>query len=238
MLPVYRMSEGAENLDQNYETFEKCKEIFKRNGIVLIFSEGRCINEWKLRPLKKGTARLAISSWQQGIPLKVLPTGINYQSFSSFGKNIRLNFGNIIDKSALTSNNGYGNTINEFNEKLRVELKSLVIESEATPKQNLQNIFAVKQALLKKILLFIPALIGFLVHAPLYIPLQKLSWRTSKHVDHYDSVLVGLLFILYPIYLFTIFLLVGQLTNWLVGVAVFILLPFSAWSFVQLKKQF
>jgi 1-acyl-sn-glycerol-3-phosphate acyltransferase len=49
MFPVYRISEGAENLEQNYETFEKCKDIFKEEGIVLIFSEGRCVNEWKLR---------------------------------------------------------------------------------------------------------------------------------------------------------------------------------------------
>ena len=56
MFPVYRISEGAENLENNYDTFESCKEIFKKNGIVLIFSEGRCINEWRLRPLKKGTS--------------------------------------------------------------------------------------------------------------------------------------------------------------------------------------
>ena len=56
ILPVYRLSEGAENLGHNYSTFEQCRDIFK-NGIVLIFSEGRCINEWKLRPLMKGTAR-------------------------------------------------------------------------------------------------------------------------------------------------------------------------------------
>ncbi len=238
MLPVYRISEGVENLDQNYETFEKCKEIFKRNGIVLIFSEGRCINEWKLRPLKKGTARLAISSWQEGIPLKVLPTGINYQSFSSFGKNIQLNFGNIIDKSAINNNNGYGNTINEFNEKLKGELKSLVIELEAADKEKLQNISAINQPLLKKILLFIPAFAGFIVNAALYIPLQKLSWRTSKHLDHYDSVLVGLLFILYPLYLLLVAFVVYLLAGGYWWLLTFVLLPFCAWCFVQLKHQF
>ncbi|RYD68815.1 MAG: glycerol acyltransferase, partial [Sphingobacteriales bacterium] len=44
MLPVYRTSEGVENMEHNYSTFDACKEIFKKNGIVLIFSEGRCIN--------------------------------------------------------------------------------------------------------------------------------------------------------------------------------------------------
>ncbi|MEP6583590.1 MAG: 1-acyl-sn-glycerol-3-phosphate acyltransferase, partial [Ginsengibacter sp.] len=55
MLPVYRISEGTQNLENNYSTFSACQDIFKKNGIVLIFSEGRCINEWHLRPLKKGT---------------------------------------------------------------------------------------------------------------------------------------------------------------------------------------
>ncbi|MEJ7627672.1 MAG: 1-acyl-sn-glycerol-3-phosphate acyltransferase, partial [Ferruginibacter sp.] len=78
MLPVYRTSEGTENLSRNYTTFEHCKNIFKENGVVLIFSEGLCVNEWHLRPLKKGTARLALSSWEEGIDLKILPAGINY----------------------------------------------------------------------------------------------------------------------------------------------------------------
>ena len=42
LLPVYRVSEGVENLEENYKTFEQCKEIFKQNGVVLIFSEGKC----------------------------------------------------------------------------------------------------------------------------------------------------------------------------------------------------
>ena len=73
MLPVYRVSEGVENLENNYDTFSACQDIFKHDGIVLIFSEGRCINEWHLRPLKKGTARLALEAWQSGVNLKVMP---------------------------------------------------------------------------------------------------------------------------------------------------------------------
>ena len=103
ILPVYRTSEGVENLEANYTTFDSCKEIFINNGIVLMFSEGKCINEWHLRPLKKGTARLAISTWQNGIDLKVLPVGINYNSFKKFGKNIFLNFGMMISKDEITN---------------------------------------------------------------------------------------------------------------------------------------
>ena len=238
MFPVYRISEGVENLESNYETFESCQEIFKKNGIVLIFSEGRCINEWRLRPLKKGTARLAQSSWQQGIPLKVLPAGINYQSFSSFGKNIQLGFGNIITEQDIPNNEGYGKTINGFNDKLRGELKTLITEVESTEKEKIRNQFFVQQPVLKKIILFLPAIIGYLLHAPVYMPVKRIASVKGGHNDHYDSLMVGLLFILYPFYL----LLFCFLVYWFIGgywwLSVFILLPFCAWSFVQLKRQF
>jgi len=53
ILPVYRLSEGAGNLGANYDTFRDCKQLFREKGIVTIFSEGKCINEWHLRKLKK-----------------------------------------------------------------------------------------------------------------------------------------------------------------------------------------
>lgn len=238
MLPVYRISEGAENLEQNYETFEQCKEIFKKKGLVLIFSEGRCINEWKLRPLKKGTARLAMSSWQEEIDLKIIPAAINYQSFTSFGKNIQLNFGNIITEEDITNNNSYGNTINDFNDKLKAELKTIAVELDSNDRQSIQKQFRVNQSILKRTFLFLPAIAGYLLHAALYLPVKKLSWAKARHNDHYDSVMVGLLFILYPFYLLLLAILVSLFTPGYWWTLIFLILPFCAWSFVQVKKQF
>ena len=98
MFPVFRTSEGVQNLGINYETFDECKGVFRKNGIVLIFSEAKCINEWHLRPLRKGTARLSFSSWEENIALQVLPVGINYSSFRRFSKNVFINFGEVISK--------------------------------------------------------------------------------------------------------------------------------------------
>ena len=92
LLPVYRTSEGVENLGHNYATFEACRRTFEQKGIVLIFSEGGCINEWHLRPLRKGTARLAVTTWKKDIPLQVVPTALNYSSFGRFGKEIHVFF--------------------------------------------------------------------------------------------------------------------------------------------------
>jgi 1-acyl-sn-glycerol-3-phosphate acyltransferase len=235
MLPVYRLSEGAENLEHNYTTFSACTSIFKKNGIVLMFSEGRCINEWHLRPLKKGTARLATSAWEQGIPLKVLPLGINYSSFRIFGKNMILNFGNIISEKDIENNLSHGNTLGAFNAILEEQLKKLVIEAEPSDKQRIKKIFYIPQPGLKKVLLFIPALIGYVVHCPLYYA-SVLAIKNRAN-DHYDSIMVALFFIFYPIYLVAITLTIYYFTGSTFSFSLLLLTPFTAWSCLQLKRQ-
>ena len=133
------------------------------------FSEGRCVNEWHLRPLKKGTARLAVTAWEQGIPLQILPLGINYNSFNSFGKNIKLYFGNLISKQTFLNfhEETFGNKIQQFNLKLKEELTPLVIEIKPADEQKIKALFVIKIPLQKSILLFLPALTGCIIHAPL-----------------------------------------------------------------------
>jgi 1-acyl-sn-glycerol-3-phosphate acyltransferase len=237
MFPVYRVSEGVENMEENYKTFGHCKKIFRQNGIVLIFSEGRCINEWHLRPLKKGTARLAISSWEDGIDLEVLPVAINYSSFKRFGKNIKLSFGDVITKKDIDYKDSHGNAIKQFNEILRPQLSKYVFEIDGSDKAALRKAFFIPQPVIKKILLSAPALIGLLIHAPLYYLTKLLADSLIKEEGHDDSKLIGFLFVLYPVSLLAFsFLLFYFSNNWFSFLSL-LFLPFTAWAFVQLKKQ-
>lgn len=237
MLPVYRTSEGVENLGINYETFDECKKIFKKNGLVLIFSEARCINEWHLRPLRKGTARLAFSSWDENIALEVLPVGINYSSFRRFSKNVFINFGEVITKHDFDLNHADGRRYQSFTNKLQEQLQQLVFEIDRNDIQKQKQILEKRPSLFAKIILFIPAAVGWLLHAPLYLPIKKITTKKTFNNDHYDSVLVALLLFIYPFYLALITLIVLILTHnsfsWLSIVA----LPFTAWAYVQLKPQ-
>lgn len=240
MLPVYRVSEGVENLEENYKTFEDCINIFKENGIVLIFSEGKCINEWNLRPLKKGTARLAMTAWEQGIPLQILPLGINYNSFTSFGKNIILNFGDAITKEniAFKQDDSYGIKTQGFNTTLKTALQKLVIQSKPLDKKFIETTFKNNNNTLKNILLFVPAIFGFLLHAPLYFPVKKFAFKKFGTIDHYDSVMVALLLLLYPFYLMLIALLVYYLMSSYWFLSVFVVIPACAYCYIQIKKAY
>lgn len=239
MLPVYREREGTENLQLNYNTFDDCIHIFKKEGVVLIFSEALCENEWHLRPLKKGTARLAVASWQKAIPVKILPVGINYSSFHLFGKNVHINFGSFIEQGKFSTINDDepGKNLNAITNAIQQQLQLMVYEIDSSDKAKQAFSFEIKISALKKAVLVIPAILGYCLHFPLYFPLQRIVQKTASKTGHYDSIIVGSLTILYPFYLLLLAIICNFITEGFWWIAAFILPPFFAWSYVQLKKQ-
>lgn len=234
LLPVYRTSEGVENLTHNYTTFTACQQVFKKAGIVLIFSEGRCINEWHLRPLKKGTARLALSTWQKNIPLTVVPLGFNYSSFRCFGKIVHLNFGTPLQAQTIIAEDTEGKQLASFNQQLEQQLKNLVYEIPTHNKKCVQQRFSTNVNLLKIMVLFLPALVGFLTHAPLYFAVKKLTDRYFDN-DHYDSVITAMLMIGYLFYWPLLAVISAIIFDAAACFTTIVLLPFTAWAFVQVK---
>jgi 1-acyl-sn-glycerol-3-phosphate acyltransferase len=83
MYPIYRTRDGLgfSGLKQNNDMFDFYKKILSENGCILIFTEGLGVLEKRLRPLQKGTAKLAIdfaTSHPNGKNLQIIPMGINY----------------------------------------------------------------------------------------------------------------------------------------------------------------
>lgn len=237
MLPVYRPSEGVENLSENYKTFESCIEIFRRNGVVLIFSEGLCVNEWHLRPLKKGTARLAIRCQDENIPLKILPVGINYSSFRRFGKNIFINFGNLFTMDEFDKTLSDGQRLLAFNNLLQQELKPLVYEIENGDKKKQSAVLGIKIPALKKYLLSLPAALGFLIHLPIYLPIKKWVHKKYDRTVHVDALQITFPLFIYPLYLLLLVFLLFLFTKSWWALLLLFFIPATAWSYVQLKEQ-
>lgn len=200
ILPVYRIREGADKLMDNYETFDNCIDIFRKNGVVLIFSEGLCVNEWHLRPLKKGTARLALQAWEQGIPLTILPLGINYSNFYKLSKYIDVKAGLPITVTSVSADASFGIRAGQFNKLLWNELEQLVYEIPAEQPLVHQQYFPQKKTLNQQALLLLPAALGVIVHAPVFLPALWFARSFFKGSDHYDSILTGFLFLFYPLY--------------------------------------
>ncbi|PHI21955.1 hypothetical protein CEQ90_01320 [Lewinellaceae bacterium SD302] len=82
ILPVYRIEDGGYGkLKNNYATFSACRNALGQGRAIMILAEGRCIHEKRLRPLRKGTGRIALSALVENPELEdvpVLPIGVNF----------------------------------------------------------------------------------------------------------------------------------------------------------------
>ena len=89
----------------------------------------------------------------------------------------------------------------------------------------------------EKFLLAVPAAIGWVLHVPLYIPLQSIIYKKTINNDHYDSIMAAALLFTYPCYLLTISFLSTYFIGSYIGFLASLLLPATAWCYVQVKPQ-
>lgn len=82
ILPVFRIQDGGySKLKVNFNTFQACAKALSKGKAIMILAEGRCIHEKRLRPLRKGTGRIALSSLLAHPELEdipVVPIGVNF----------------------------------------------------------------------------------------------------------------------------------------------------------------
>jgi 1-acyl-sn-glycerol-3-phosphate acyltransferase len=130
MMPIYRLSEGKEDLGKNKETFDKCHEVFRNGGAILMFSEGLCIQEMRLRPLKKGTARIALEYSKDGSPLTIIPTGLNYMRPTKFREDLLISMDTPFNAAdfAAEYNENQAKGIQSLSNRLRDGLQNAVID--------------------------------------------------------------------------------------------------------------
>jgi 1-acyl-sn-glycerol-3-phosphate acyltransferase len=236
ILPVYRRSEGVENLQENYRTFDDCIRLFENGEQVLIFSEGKCINEWHLRPLLKGTARLAFQAWDRGIPLTVLPAGINYDSFRSFGKIVEIGLGDPIQALSASPDLSDGKRLQDFNRQLQQQLALHVKEIVPPDKEKAKALFKRPLPGWQRLALLLPAATGALLHLPVFLLSHFLTQKYFANNDHYDSIQLSIIILGYPVYLLIVLLLALFLAPWPWFLCI-ILMPLLARAAVVFYKK-
>ncbi len=200
IMPVWRQREGAGNLKGNYDTFARCMEIWKTKGSVMIFAEGLCENNWHLKPLPKGTARLVWQAWEQGMELEIIPTGVNYEHFHGPGKQCEIRYGTPMAYADLLENTTEARFYKQFNERLFAHLQPLVIE--AADEKAALDAFSVPTSR-STIDLAIRTIAKFL-HAPLYLPLRNFFERKTAGTVHFDAAMFGGLLLIYPLFVLVI----------------------------------
>lgn len=94
MIPVYRPSTRPEDASKNKDVFKMCYAHLAKGDSILIFPEGSSETSKRLRPLKTGTARMALASFKlTGVPVQIVPIGLNYSDAHSFQSNLFISVG-------------------------------------------------------------------------------------------------------------------------------------------------
>ncbi len=81
MIPIYRLKDGGySKLKNNYVTMERCFEALRKHKAIMILAEGGCEHEKRVRPIRKGTARIAFGAFEkyQLKDIRIVPIGVNY----------------------------------------------------------------------------------------------------------------------------------------------------------------
>lgn len=223
MIPVYRLSEGKENLHLNEHAFNRSAELLEKGKIVLIFIEGICLHTHQLQPFKKGAARIALTEKKQSRITGIMPVSIAYNSFHQFGKNIRIQFAKPYKTEDLFKHEQDAQNMQEFNRILFDSIQEMI----QLPEKEQKNSNPLN-ALLSSI--------GLFLHIPIYGLIKQFVKRKTRNTVFYDSVLFGMLLLLYPLYLclLTALLFALHLPNYLIAI-ILLTHPITAWYAVHYK---
>lgn len=230
MLPIYRLSEGKENLGKNNDTFDACQKILVKNKMVILFAEGLSENNWDLRPMRKGLARLAHKAWKSNNAsnqLQVVPIGLTYEHFEGEGKIMLINIGKPIVAEKFDLEGNEAQFVREFNQSVSEGLAGLIpVFPEMKPKSKQHHVFRAQlrnlvqtETNVSKILSSInlssesenksfrenKLIKSTLVFWPLYAFSEWTAKKLFKQSLFHDSVIFGLLLFLWPLYVLLVF---------------------------------
>jgi glycerol-3-phosphate O-acyltransferase / dihydroxyacetone phosphate acyltransferase len=131
IVPIFRMRDGGkEGLKKNDESYRRVNYLLSKNSKIIVFAEGLCIQERRLRPLKKGVARMVFGAYEylDSDKLVVIPMGVNYNKPDKFRSTIFYNVGEPIPVKDFMEDfkENQAKTYNKFLQVLEPKMKELI----------------------------------------------------------------------------------------------------------------
>jgi 1-acyl-sn-glycerol-3-phosphate acyltransferase len=132
ILPAYRIRDGFHSVDQNKEVFKEVISVLENNNPIALFPEGSHLGERRLRPFKKGAARLALLAEEANgfnLGVSIVPVGIDYSNYYHAGSDLLVTVGDPIPAAAYRDQYLQNPVlaINNFTNDLAAALNKVVI---------------------------------------------------------------------------------------------------------------
>jgi len=83
-IPVYRKIDQGADVSKNVEAFAAVDAALAAGDAVCLFPEGISHSSGRLEPLRTGAARMALSAQKAGVPVSLVPVGLNFERKTAF----------------------------------------------------------------------------------------------------------------------------------------------------------
>ena len=132
MIPMYRLKDiGIKGVKNNFSSLDYSYDLLKNNEQILILAEGTTKHEKRLRPIQKGTARMALGAVEKypGLDVQIIPIGVNYADILNYRSEVMLQIGDPIPIQAYLKGEKEhpAKTIKKVTQKLKENLEALVV---------------------------------------------------------------------------------------------------------------
>ncbi|MBR9923103.1 MAG: hypothetical protein GYB31_19925 [Bacteroidetes bacterium] len=135
MVAFFRMKDGGySKIKNNYRSFDRVFNLLAAHKPVMILAEGSTRHEKRLRPLMKGTARMAFGTMEQKDldDVVIVPVGVNFTAPNETRSEAMISFGDpihaadFLEEYAANNNKGILELTREVRRRLEPEV--LIIE--------------------------------------------------------------------------------------------------------------
>lgn len=134
MLPIFRFRDGYSNLKNNQGTMETVYKKLSEKKWIMVLAEGETKHEKRLRPIQKGTARMALGAIEKygKMDLLIVPVGINYTDSHELRSYIMINVGKAIDiKEFMPAyDENPRKAVKQITDRIQVEMRALTTHFE------------------------------------------------------------------------------------------------------------
>jgi 1-acyl-sn-glycerol-3-phosphate acyltransferase len=131
IMPIYRFRDGFEEMKNNQKSFQQVADQLNKNAVIMIFAEGSCFHERRLRPIQRGTARLAANALavNPDLDIYIVPIAVQYEQAESPHSRVGLQILPAIATSTYAGQWGENNrkTIDEVTALIESALKDKLI---------------------------------------------------------------------------------------------------------------
>jgi glycerol-3-phosphate O-acyltransferase/dihydroxyacetone phosphate acyltransferase len=92
-IPVHRRIDASADPSKNDEMFAAVRSALAAGDAVCLFPEGISHSSGRLEPLKTGAARIALGAAREGVPVRVVPVGLNFDDKAVFRSAVVVAYG-------------------------------------------------------------------------------------------------------------------------------------------------